>query len=251
MAEVCSRCLARKRRAARGKLDVVDETNENSSPSDDDHQARRRAQPAENVPEELSSQATTTAARKVKDTEESQTPPPNPPSPPNSNDEGPDDVEELPADDIPYTPNDRWVLNDVTYMNRVASHIKYGLIKATKAELHSFTTRRDRAQLKRNKTEQEFWTRVDPSIDAWMLVTGRKRYVFDINSFVQVNRDIVTEVQHTRKAINVLVLTSRCPLNKALQHIERSEQAEEEDEEPQVEVLSQSYWTTFKNWRFW
>ncbi len=208
-------------------------------------------------------------AKKVNQTEESQTPPPNPP---NSNEEGADDEDELPgaddedelpADDIPYTPDDRWVLNDVTYMKRVAVYEKYGLVKATKAELHSFTTRRDRAQLKRTETDKEFWMRVDPNIDAWMLVTGRKRDVFHINSFVQLNRDIVTEVQHTCKAVNVLrkainvlrkafnVLTSRCPLNKALQHIERSERAEEEDEQPQVEVPSQSYWTTFKNWGFW
>ena len=285
--EARTRRLARKRRAARGKLND-DSSGENSSPSDDDHQARRRARQAESVPDELNSQPTTTAARKVKDTEERQTPPPNPPSPPsppsppnppnppnpsnspsppnppnppsppnpsnspNSNDEGPDDEEELPADDIPYTPNDGWVLNDVTYMKRVAAYIKYGLAKATKAELHSFTTRRDRAQLKKTETDKQFWTRADPNIDAWMLLTGRNRDVFDINSFVQLNRDIVTEVQHTRKAVNVLVLTSRCPLNKALQRIERSERAEEEDEQqPQLEVPSQSYWTTFKNWGFW
>ena len=82
-----------------------------------------------------------------------------------------------------------------------------------------------------------------------MLVTGQKRDVFHIESFVQQNCEIVEEIGQVRKIVNVLILRSRSPLVKALQEIERRERGEESEE--QVDVPSQTYWTTFKSWRSW
>ena len=148
-----------------------------------------------------------------------------------------------------YSPPAGWVLNKKTYMSKVACLIRYGFIKMKKGELYSFNERRDKAKLKRTKKERDFWTIADPIIDAWMLVTGQKRDVFDIESFVQQNREIVEEIGQVRKNMKVLILRSRCPLLKALQKIERRERGEESEE--QVEVPSQTYWTTFKSWRPW
>ena len=103
--------------------------------------------------------------------------------------------------------------------------------------------------LQTTRKDQEFWMQADPDIDAWMLVTGRKRDVFDITTFVDQHRAIVPEVQNVRNIINVLVLMSRCPVTKALRDLERSERGEEPVSEP--EVPSQSYWTTIKKWRPW
>ena len=149
------------------------------------------------------------------------------------------------------SPPGGWVLNDERYMKKVAHVITYGFVNARKGELYAFTERREKAELKRTKTEKEFWTAADPIIDAWMLATGRKRDVFDIASFVKQNRDMPKQIQSARKSLNVLVLTSRCPISKALQELERSELGEEVNEDTDVEVPSQTYWTTIKNWRPW
>ncbi len=127
------------------------------------------------------------------------------PNAPNSNNIRPDDEEEMRSDDIPHTPDDKWVLNNDAYMKREAFTITYTFPKV--AEVYSFTER-NRAELKRTKKDKEFWTLPDATIDAWMLVTGRKRDVLDIASFVQQNGDIVAEVQQARKAANVLLLTT-------------------------------------------
>ncbi|CAB4043890.1 Hypothetical predicted protein [Paramuricea clavata] len=118
-----------------------------------------------------------------------------------------------------------------------------------KSELYSFNERRDKAKLKRTKKERDFWTIAEPKIDAWMFVTGQKRDVFNIESFVQQNREIVEGIGQVRKNVKVLILRSRCPLVKVLQEIERHERGEESEE--QVEVPWQTYWTTFKSWRPW
>ena len=82
-----------------------------------------------------------------------------------------------------YSPPDGWVLNSTIYMEKVASLIKNNFLKTSqKADLYAFTERRCRAENKSTKEEREFWTKADPNIDAWMLVTGRKQDVFDISS---------------------------------------------------------------------
>ena len=82
------------------------------------------------------------------------------------------------------------------------------LLERQKGEVHCFTERMVKAQLKSTKEEKDFWTAPDPNIDAWMLTTGRKRDVFDLPKFVKENRNILDQVQSARKLINVLVLSS-------------------------------------------
>ena len=50
--------------------------------------------------------------------------------------------------------------------------------------MQSFITRREAAKKKLEKRERDFWTVADPEIDAWMLVPGQTRDVFDIHGFV-------------------------------------------------------------------
>jgi hypothetical protein len=163
-----------------------------------------------------------------------------------------DDGEQMDSFEIRlYSPSKSWVLNSVNYMAKVASLIKSNFMRnLQKSHLHSFAERRRKAELKKTKKDQDFWTQPDPAIDAWMLVTGRKREVFDISAFVKQHRDIVKELERVRKVVNVLVLSSRCPVIKALEELERQERGEEPAEE-QLEVPSQTYWTTIKNWRPW
>ena len=47
-------------------------------------------------------------------------------------------------------PDEKWVLNNDADMKRVAFAIKYNFLKVTKAEVYSFTERRNRAELKRS-----------------------------------------------------------------------------------------------------
>mgnify|MGYP002803952926 FL=1 len=163
-----------------------------------------------------------------------------------------DDEPEMNSYDIRYySPPHGWVLNSNVYMDKVACLIKNNFLKTIeKGDLHTFTERRSRAEKKRTKLEKEFWTKPDPTIDAWMLVTGRKREVFDISSFVQRHRDIVPDLRRLRKVVNVHVLTTRCPVIAAVDDMERRERGEPTPE-PRLEVPSQSYWTTFKSWRPW
>ena len=139
------------------------------------------------------------------------------------------------SDDIPHTPDDKWVLNNDAYMKREAFAITYTFPKV--AEVYSFTERNSRAE-KNQKRERILDT---STCNYWcmdVLVTGRKRDVLDIASFVLQNGDIVAEVQQARKAANVLLLTTWCPLNKALQQIERAEWGEKKDEQLELEVPS-------------
>ena len=161
-----------------------------------------------------------------------------------------DDEEQMDSFEIRlYSPPKSWVLNSVNYMAKVVSLINSNFMRnLQKSHLHSFTEHRCKAELKRTKKEQDFWTQPNPTIDAWMLVTGRKREVFDISAFGKQHCDIVKELERIRKVVNVLVLSSWCPVIKALEELERQERGEEAAHE-QPEVPSQTYWTTIKNWR--
>ena len=112
-----------------------------------------------------------------------------------------------------------------------------------KGDLHDFLQRRDNAKSKRTHNDREFWVKADPKTDAWMLATGKVRDVFDVDSFVQRHGNIVPALQRLRKALNVLVLESRCPVKKALNNAQGTAERVEEPEIP-----SQTYWTTFKSW---
>ena len=112
--------------------------------------------------------------------------------------------------------NDNKFLNFLRHAEWKQALVELVLKTIEKGDLHTFTERRSRAEKKRTKLEKEFWTKPDPTIDAWMLVTGRKREVFDISSFVQRHRDIVPDLRRLRKVVNVHVLTTRCPVIAAV-----------------------------------
>ena len=150
------------------------------------------------------------------------------------------------------TPPGGWTLNEPNYMARVAGLIEYGLINfVTKAHVHSFLERLRKAELRRSKDEQDFWTTPDPWIDAWMLLTGRKRDVFDITTFVNHRQGILRSFQSLRTAANLRVLSDRCPVAKEMERQKRQAHGETSQAEERQEVPSQSYWTVVKRWVPW
>ena len=84
-----------------------------------------------------------------------------------------------------------------------------------KGDVHFFTERVRQAKLMSDFRERNFWTKADPVIDAWTLATGRKRDIFDIKAFVDHEPDILPHLTRLRKKLNVMVLTSRCPVAPA------------------------------------
>ena len=147
------------------------------------------------------------------------------------------------------TPNDGWVLNDAKYLARVAWFIKYGLLSCvSKAHVHSFLERLRKAELKRTKGDEHFWTTADPWIDAWMILTGRKREVFDITSFVKQHPNISSDLRSLRPAAN---LSSRCPVAKEMNRQKRESEGETSHAQETEEVPSQTYWTVVKRLMPW
>lgn len=147
------------------------------------------------------------------------------------------------------SPTTVWTLNSKRYMGKVAGIIKYGHNSVTKAHVHSFLERLRKAELKRTKEEHEFWTKADPEIDAWMIMTGRQREVFDVSIFAKQNPEILPHLKSIRDEANVLVLRSRCPIAREMEKQRRERDGETSEEKE--EVPSQSYWTVVKKWMPW
>jgi len=101
-------------------------------------------------------------------------------------------------------------------MARVAALIKCNLNKnLERGHVHEFTERLRKAKMMRDIHERAFWVKADPDIDAWMLATGRKRDVFDIDGFVTREPNIIPDLQRLRKTLNVRVMADRCPVTVA------------------------------------
>ena len=139
-----------------------------------------------------------------------------------------------------YSPASGWILNNKRYMEKVAVIIKYGHNSVTKARVHSFLERLRKAELKRTKQEHDFWTKADPEIDAWMIMTGRQREVFDVSIFVKQNPEILPHLKSKSRR-------SKCPSSyESLPYCkgdsktdaERGCETREEEEE---DVPSQTY----------
>ena len=162
-------------------------------------------------------------------------------------------TEPLPSSQIPVdTPTDGWIINDEKYLARVAWFIKYALVNSvSKAHVHSFLERLRKAELKQSKRDQHFWTTSDPWIDAWMILTGRKREVFDKSSFVRQHPGISSHLQSLRPAANLLVLSSCCPVAREVQRQKRESEGETSHAQEREEVPSQTYWTVVKRWMPW
>ena len=132
-------------------------------------------------------------------------------------------------------------------MARVAALIRLNLNKnLERGHVHGFTKRVRKATMMRDVHERAFWVKAGPDIDAWMLATGRKRDVFDIDAFVEREPNIIPELQRLRKTLNVRVMADRCPVTVAMNKRTNPETDEAKNDGPQLS--SQSYWTTFKSW---
>ena len=125
------------------------------------------------------------------------------------------------------TPPAGWTLNEPSYMARVAGLIEHGLIDfVTKAHLHPFLERLRKAELRRSRQELDFWTKADPWIDVWMLLTKRQRQVFDITAFVDHHPGISRSLQYLRTAANLRVLSDRCPVAREMERQRRQAHGE-------------------------
>ena len=96
----------------------------------------------------------------------------------------------------------------------------------------------------RDAKERQFWVGADPDINAWMLATGRKRDVFDIDAFINHEPNILEHLQRLQKTLNVRVMANRCPVMKAIE--KKNNPDGRNNDGPQLS--SQSYWSTFKSW---
>jgi hypothetical protein len=101
------------------------------------------------------------------------------------------------------SPTTVWMLNSKRYVGKVAAIIKYGHNSVTKAHVHSFLEHLRKAELKRMKEEHDFWTKANPEIDAWMIMTGRQQEVFDVSIFVKQNPQILPDLNSIRAKANV------------------------------------------------
>ena len=150
------------------------------------------------------------------------------------------------SEGIGNSPN-TWTLNDGTYMARVADLIRFNLNKnLERGHVHAFTERVRKAKMTRDVHERAFWVKADPDIDAWMLATGRKRDVFNIDGFVKREPNIIPDLHRLRKTLNVRVMADRCPVTVAINKRTIPETDEAKNDGPPLS--SQSYWTTFKSW---
>lgn len=121
----------------------------------------------------------------------------------------------------------------------------------SRADVHTFRERMIRARRMRTAEERNFWTKADPTLDAWMLVFGQKREVFDVDALVARHPNIYNHLQRARKAANVRVMQDSCPVFESRKRKLLEEQGKEEEEEERPQVPSTSYWTTIKKWRPW
>ena len=89
----------------------------------------------------------------------------------------------------------------------------------------AFCERRDSA----HKKDKQFFTRPDPYVDAWMLITGRNREVFNLHEFVKMFPDVDKYIFPSRRMLKCRVMSDGCPILQAKQVLvaERKETAAE------------------------
>lgn len=158
-----------------------------------------------------------------------------------------------------------WIMNDKKYLAEVAHLIESNFCTdVNRVHVTSFIQRKKRMQLKRTKEQRDFWVEANPETDAWMVVIGEQREVFDLKAFAAAYPDIQKYLERLRKMVNVQVLPCSCPLAKVLadskkQTGETSEQVETGDTEDmdsqglprRPQLSSQTYWRKIKGWRPW
>ena len=93
----------------------------------------------------------------------------------------------------------------------------------------AFCARRDSA----SKKEKRFFTMADPYIDAWMLITGNNREVFEVTKLVRLYPDVERYIVPCRRMLKCRVMSDRCPILKAKNMVQNEST---EDSQP---ILSQ------------
>jgi formylmethanofuran dehydrogenase subunit E len=88
----------------------------------------------------------------------------------------------------------------------------------------AFCARHDAAERK----EKDFFSKPDPYIDAWMLLTGRVRKVFDVIKFVKVHPDVDHFIFSTRRCLKCPIMRDECPIIQAKQRVNEQEEKEAE-----------------------
>ena len=80
----------------------------------------------------------------------------------------------------------------------------------------AFCARRDSA----HKKEKRFFTMADPYIDAWMLITGNNREVFEVTKLIRLYPDVEQYIVPCRRMLKCRVMSDRCPVVKAKNMLE-------------------------------
>ena len=144
-----------------------------------------------------------------------------------------------------------WVLNSPQYLAKVCDLIRfdYDLRNVTAVDVYSFKCRKNNAERK----DKGFWQKAEPSIDAWMLILGEVREVFDLTELVSKYPDVYKYIQRIRKSVRVQVLQPSCPVFRELERIrkekrrvETGDREQSEDEQEEVELPKNTYWTVIK-----
>ena len=100
----------------------------------------------------------------------------------------------------------------------------------------------------------------DPTIDASLLMFGKKRDVFDMMAFVRKYPQSSGDLENLRKSTNIRVMPDRCPFSFAMEALRQLEPNESDEEEIRLgedgdlahpQIPSQSYWAKIKTWRPW
>ena len=145
---------------------------------------------------------------------------------------------------IPVCSCSQWTLNSQQYFAKVNDIVRYDFIDTktvSRATVYTFNQRVKRAKLRKDKKDRDFWSEADPRIDAWMLVFGEKRDVFDLENFVVRYPDVLAHIQRARKMANVRVMQDACPVFREFVKRRR--------EDPDTD--GESYWWKIKKWRPW
>ena len=138
-----------------------------------------------------------------------------------------------------------WVLNDRSYFRQIVKLWKrrFDVPELSRVHAGSFNRRMERAKRRLLKWKKDFWTIPDPEIDAWMLVMGRTRAVFDLEAFVTRYGKYIECLSRIRRIVNVRVMADRCPMQKILSQTNREEV---DGEQRNIQLNSQTFITTIR-----
>ena len=149
-------------------------------------------------------------------------------------------VREVQQHEIPdypiETPQRGWAINTERYHKKVAQLVKHLFYKElSKVQVYSYHERLRKARLRRTLSEKKFWQDADPEIDAFLLMLGQSRDVFNMVEFAHSYPQCSAHLDALRRKANVRVMSDRCPFAKAVAAFKQKagevQQPVEEEEE--------------------